>query len=90
MTPDARHCPDCGTLGILPLSQPHDPNGSIRSPRMLCSTCEREFEATGITWVGAIGPSTPVRPGGLPDEQIHEMAVAMVERLRAAYEAGRS
>ena len=86
MALDARHCPDCGALGILRLSQVNGSNDSIRSPRMLCPRCRKEFRAEGMTWVGPSGPSTPVAPGGLTDEQITEMAEMMVERLFAAIE----
>ena len=89
-TSDARHCQDCGMLGILPLDQHDGPDDSIRSPRMLCPNCRREFEATGMTWVGATRPPTPVGPGGLTDEQIREMAEAMCERLWAAHEESHS
>jgi len=47
--PNARHCPTCGTLGILPLDQAHDERGRIIDPMMLCPRCEVEFRATGMT-----------------------------------------
>jgi hypothetical protein len=37
---DARHCPRCGAMGILPLAQP-------------TPVCEEECRATGMRWLGA-------------------------------------
>lgn len=56
--PDARHCPDCGARGILPLEQPHTADGGIQDPVMICPICETEFRATGSKWLGAIKPPT--------------------------------
>jgi len=53
---DARCCPDCGARGILPLDQPHTPEGGIEDPIMICPICETEFRAVGATWLGAIRP----------------------------------
>jgi len=47
---DARNCPRCGALGILPLAQPHEPDRGIVDPTMLCPVCEVEFTATGMTY----------------------------------------
>jgi hypothetical protein len=48
---DARCCPECGTRGIMPLDQPRDRRGRIRSPLMLCPQCEQEFVAEGFTYI---------------------------------------
>lgn len=50
---DARHCPECGSRGILPLDQPRDRKGRIKNPVMLCPACESEFVAVGFTWLGS-------------------------------------
>lgn len=58
---DARHCPRCGALGILPLGQRRQSDGSIVDPVMLCPMCEVEFPATGMryrTFVAPKGEST--------------------------------
>lgn len=34
--PDGRHCPKCDAMGILPLELPHDYDGHIVDPVMLC------------------------------------------------------
>jgi len=47
---DARNCPTCGAMGILPLAQPHELGGGIVNPVMLCPVCEVEFTATGMTY----------------------------------------
>jgi hypothetical protein len=49
---DARHCPRCGAMGILPLAQP-TPDGQIQDPVMICPICEEECRATGMRWLGA-------------------------------------
>jgi hypothetical protein len=48
---DARHCPTCGTRGIMPLDQRRDRRGRIKNPRMLCPSCEEEFKAEGFTFM---------------------------------------
>ena len=55
---DARHCPRCGTMGILPLDQPHGGHGEIADPVMLCPVCEKEFRAIGVRWLGAVRVDT--------------------------------
>jgi len=62
---DARHCPRCGTRGVLPLDQAHDPSGAIVDPTLLCPDCGNEFLAIGMTWLGAFKP---------PDEGIDSWA----------------
>lgn len=75
---DARRCPTCGARGILLLDQPSD--------IMLCPNCQTEFRTTGVTWLGAVRPSTEVGPDGLTDEQIAEMAEAMADALWREHE----
>lgn len=52
----ARHCPDCGALGILPLAQRHTPDGGIQDPVLICPVCSTEFWAVGVKWLGALKP----------------------------------
>jgi len=73
---EARHCPTCGTLGILPLNQPHDERGRIVDPLMVCPVCRVEFRATGVTWLGASRP--PVEGS---EEELEAWAQAFVEVL---------
>ena len=65
---DARHCPRCGAMGILPLDQPTGDHGQIEDPLMICPVCEDEFRATGMEWVGAFNVAD------MADEEIHKMA----------------
>ena len=71
---DARHCPQCGAMGILRLDQPAGDHGEIQDPVMLCPRCEVEFTASGMRWLGACNV------GDMTDEEIHEWA----ERLSDA------
>jgi len=32
----ARHCPQCGAMGILPLDQPAGDRGDFQDPVMIC------------------------------------------------------
>src|SRR5580704_3576295 len=61
---DARHCPQCGAMGILPLAQPVGDRGEIQDPVMICSVCKDEFRATGMKWLGAF------KLGDMSDGQI--------------------
>jgi len=70
---DARHCPRCGAMGILPLDQPAEVNGEIEDPVMICPLCEEEFRATGMRWLGAFDVAD------VTDEEIHDLAVGLVE-----------
>jgi len=72
-TNDTRHCPTCRALGILPLDQPHDPDGSIPDPLMLCPSCQQEFRAEGMTWLGAWDIAD------MTDEELEALAEALVE-----------
>ncbi len=53
---DARHCPTCGALGIVPLDQPRKANGAIQDPVMICPVCEVEFRAAGMRYLAARPP----------------------------------
>jgi hypothetical protein len=44
---DARHCPRCGAMGILPLDQPAGVHGEIESPVMICPVCDEKVTAGG-------------------------------------------
>jgi|HubBroStandDraft_1064217.scaffolds.fasta_scaffold523104_1 hypothetical protein len=71
---DARHCPRCGAMGILPLDQPGGAHGEIQDPVMICPVCDEEFTAEGMSWFGAFNVAD------MTDEEIHEWA----ERLSDA------
>jgi phage terminase large subunit GpA-like protein len=77
---DARHCPECGAMGILPLDQPTGADGEIQDPVMICPACEEEFPATGMRWLGAFNV------GDMSDEEIHEVAVQIADMLGDAHE----
>jgi hypothetical protein len=70
---DARHCPRCGAMGILPLDQPAGDHGQIEDPAMICPVCNDEFRATGMRWLGTFDVAE------LTDNEVHEMAVALVD-----------
>jgi len=76
----ARHCPTCGTLGILPLDQPRDERGRIVDPVMLCPVCDREFRATGLTWLGAV--EVPADWDELPEDEKMEVARGMAREMQ--------
>jgi len=82
-----RHCPHCGALGILPLDQPHDPDGGITDPIMLCPVCNEEFRAVGAKWLGAFRP-----PDNATDEErdrwAQDVADLMAERAAGWTEHG--
>ena len=80
---DARQCPQCGAMGILPLDQEPGEgaaSGTIENPVMICPVCDVEYRATGMTWLGAIDLR------GMTDAELHELAEAlnaqMVEMAR--------
>jgi hypothetical protein len=73
---DPRNCPRCGARGILPLDQPREPSGAIPDPVMICPVCGDEFRAEGMTSLGFWNVGT------MTEEEIHEMAVKVVNRLR--------
>jgi len=78
---DARRCPTCGARGILPLNQPRDERGRIVDPIMLCPSCEVEFRAVGVTWLGAF----PVSPH-TTKERLSEIADELAARMSATKE----
>ena len=69
---DARHCPRCGAMGILPLGQPAGGHGQIEDPVMICPVCEEEFSATGMRWLGAFNVSD------VSDEQLDKLSEQIV------------
>jgi hypothetical protein len=75
-TRDARHCPRCAALGILPLAQPHEQDGGIVNPVMLCPVCEVEFTATGMTYRGF---AVPRDISGMSREERRAWARRMVD-----------
>jgi len=70
---DARHCPQCGAMGILPLDKPARDRGEFQDPIMICPICEEEFRATGMTWLGVFAVAD------MTDDEVHEVAIALVE-----------
>ena len=81
---DARCCPDCGARGILPLEQPHTPDGGIQDPVMICPVCETEFRAAGVTWLGAFRPPDATLPAEEQDAEVREIVRTMGRRTRNA------
>jgi hypothetical protein len=75
---DARHCPTCGALGILPLDQPRDPTGAIQDPVMLCPVCQMEFRATGMQYL-VVRPSEGF--GTLSEGEVGAWARAFVDAV---------
>ena len=73
---DARHCPTCGARGILPLDQPKDERGRIVDPAMIFPSCETEFRAEGMTWLGAVRP-----PITGTEEELEAWAAAFVDAI---------
>jgi hypothetical protein len=71
---DVRCCPECGARGVLPLDQPHTPDGSIRDPIMTCPVCVRDFRAVGARWLGAF-------PVPQDDAELEAVANEMERRL---------
>jgi hypothetical protein len=75
---DARHCPTCRTLGILPLDQPREANGAIQDPLMLCPECEVKFTATGMRYLVA---RPPEEAGSLSEEGVDAWARSFVDAV---------
>lgn len=75
---DARHCPTCGALGILPLDQAREANDAIQVPVMLCSVCEVEFRATGMRYLVA---RPPEGFGSLSEDEVDAWARAFVDAV---------
>jgi len=80
---DARDCPQCGARGVLPIHQ--DPgegaiSGTIDNPVMTCPVCQKEFRATGMTWLG------PVSVADLTDDQIDDFVKALVRQMATMLE----
>ena len=79
---DARDCPRCGVMGILPLHQePGDGavTGTIENPVMICPVCETEYRATGVTWMGAVSVAD------LSDDQCHDVARQTLARAKEVH-----
>ena len=49
--------------------------GSIENPVMICPVCEKEYRATGMTWIGSISVA------GLTDTQLNELAEELCARM---------
>ncbi len=75
---DARECPECGAMGILPLHQePGDGvvPGTIENPVMVCPVCETEYRATNMTWIGVVSVAD------LTDDEIEELAEVVCAQM---------
>jgi hypothetical protein len=75
---DARHCPQCGAMGILPLGQPAGDHGEIQDPVMICPICDDEFRATGMRWLGAFSPPNLA---DITDDELDAWADQFVEAV---------
>jgi hypothetical protein len=79
----ARRCPDCKALGILPLAQPHTPDGGIQDPLLICPVCDnREFRAIGVKWLGAF--PKPTESADEHDAALSRIAEQMAPRAQRA------
>jgi phage terminase large subunit GpA-like protein len=72
---DARHCPRCGAMGILPLEQLSGDHGEIQDPVMICPGCNEEFRATGMRWLGVFNVAE------MTDEEIDAWAAHFVDAV---------